>query len=43
MPDENARRIVIIGSGFSGICLGIRLKRAGISYAIVFNDGCFRF
>lgn len=26
------RHIVIIGSGFSGVCLGIRLKRAGIHH-----------
>ena len=30
MRDETDRRIVIIGSGFSGICLGIELERAGI-------------
>ncbi len=24
------RRIVVIGSGFSGLCLGIQLKQAGI-------------
>ena len=32
MPDSRrpARRIVIIGSGFSGLCLGIQLRRAGI-------------
>ena len=32
MPDRklHERRIVIIGSGFSGLCLGIQLKKAGI-------------
>ncbi len=28
--DSPRRRIAIIGSGFSGLCLGIRLKKAGI-------------
>jgi cation diffusion facilitator CzcD-associated flavoprotein CzcO len=27
---QTARRIAIIGSGFSGLCLGIQLRRAGI-------------
>ncbi len=30
MPHESERRIIIVGSGFSGICLGIKLKLAGI-------------
>ena len=30
MPHEIERRIVIVGSGFSGICLGMKLKLAGI-------------
>jgi cation diffusion facilitator CzcD-associated flavoprotein CzcO len=30
MPNKAERQIVIIGSGFSGICLGIKLKLAGI-------------
>jgi cation diffusion facilitator CzcD-associated flavoprotein CzcO len=30
MSDATERRIVIIGSGFSGLCLGIDLLRAGI-------------
>jgi len=29
-PGTGERRIVIIGSGFSGLCLGIQLRRAGI-------------
>src|SRR5439155_399778 len=32
------RRIAIIGSGFSGLCLGIRLKQAGIDR---FRGACF--
>jgi cation diffusion facilitator CzcD-associated flavoprotein CzcO len=31
------RRIVIIGSGFSGICLGIQLKQAGIETFTIFE------
>jgi cation diffusion facilitator CzcD-associated flavoprotein CzcO len=31
------RRIVIIGSGFSGICLGIKLKQAGIETFTIFE------
>jgi cation diffusion facilitator CzcD-associated flavoprotein CzcO len=31
------RRIAIIGSGFSGLCLGIRLKRAGIESFTIFE------
>ncbi len=30
MSNDNERQIVIVGSGFSGICLGIKLKQAGI-------------
>ena len=31
------RRIAIIGSGFSGICLGIQLKKAGIESFTIFE------
>ncbi|MFM7144545.1 MAG: NAD(P)-binding protein, partial [Alphaproteobacteria bacterium] len=31
------RRIAIIGSGFSGLCLGIRLKQAGIESFTIFE------
>src|SRR5437879_10365662 len=31
------RRIAIIGSGFSGLCLGIQLKRAGIDAFTIFE------
>jgi len=31
------RRIAIIGSGFSGLCLGIRLKQAGIDSFTIFE------
>jgi cation diffusion facilitator CzcD-associated flavoprotein CzcO len=34
---SGARRIVIIGSGFSGICLGIKLKQAGIETFTIFE------
>ena len=30
VPSQARRRIAIIGSGFSGLCLGIKLKEAGI-------------
>jgi cation diffusion facilitator CzcD-associated flavoprotein CzcO len=33
------RRIAIIGSGFSGLCLGIQLKKAGIESFTIFNLG----
>jgi len=31
------RRIAIIGSGFSGLCLGIQLKKAGIDAFTIFE------
>src|SRR5467141_2951004 len=31
------RRIAIIGSGFSGLCLGIQLKKAGIDAFAIFE------
>jgi len=33
----SARRIAIIGSGFSGLCLGIQLKRLGIDSFTIFE------
>ena len=33
----NGPRIAIIGSGFSGICLGIQLKKAGIHSFTIFE------
>jgi len=30
-------RVVIIGSGFSGLCMGIRLKQAGIDSFTIFE------
>jgi cation diffusion facilitator CzcD-associated flavoprotein CzcO len=35
--DCHQRRIAIIGSGFSGICLGIQLKKAGIESFTIFE------
>ena len=32
-----SRRIGIIGSGFSGLCLGIQLKRAGFDSFTIFE------
>src|SRR5689334_2211681 len=32
-----ARRIAIIGSGFSGLCLGMQLKRAGIDAFTIYE------
>src|SRR3984885_9542928 len=32
-----SRRIAIIGSGFSGLCLGIQLKRLGIDSFTIFE------
>lgn len=39
MPDtaSRPRTIAIIGSGFSGLCLGIQLKRAGIDSFTIFE------
>src|SRR2546428_13361785 len=39
MPDsgDQKRRIAIIGSGFSGLCLAIQLKKAGIESFTVFE------
>ncbi|MGB9382842.1 flavin-containing monooxygenase [Candidatus Binatus sp.] len=39
MPTNNraTRRIAIIGSGFSGLCLGIQLKRLGIDSFTIFE------
>jgi cation diffusion facilitator CzcD-associated flavoprotein CzcO len=39
MPSNNhpTRRIAIIGSGFSGLCLGIQLKRLGIHSFTIFE------
>jgi cation diffusion facilitator CzcD-associated flavoprotein CzcO len=39
MPDSASRRrrIAIIGSGFSGLCLGIQLKRAGLESFTIFE------
>jgi cation diffusion facilitator CzcD-associated flavoprotein CzcO len=37
MGMPHARRIAIIGSGFSGLCLGIRLKRAGIDSFTIYE------
>ncbi|HZR84023.1 MAG TPA: NAD(P)/FAD-dependent oxidoreductase [Candidatus Binatia bacterium] len=34
---RRGRRIAIIGSGFSGLCLGIRLKQAGIESFTIFE------
>jgi cation diffusion facilitator CzcD-associated flavoprotein CzcO len=34
---NGGRRIAIIGSGFSGLCLGIRLKRAGIDTFTIYE------
>ncbi|MDO8433359.1 MAG: NAD(P)/FAD-dependent oxidoreductase [Candidatus Binatus sp.] len=34
---QPVRRIAIIGSGFSGLCLGIQLKKAGISSFTIFE------
>ncbi|MEH6606900.1 MAG: NAD(P)/FAD-dependent oxidoreductase [Pseudomonadales bacterium] len=31
MSSQNRSKVVIIGSGFSGICLGIKLKEAGLN------------
>jgi cation diffusion facilitator CzcD-associated flavoprotein CzcO len=41
MPAPITRRIAIIGSGFSGLCLGIRLKQAGIDSFTIYekSDG----
>lgn len=36
-PQAAQRRIAIIGSGFSGLCLGIQLKRAGIHSFTIFE------
>jgi 4-hydroxyacetophenone monooxygenase len=30
--------VIIVGAGFSGVCMAIRLKQAGISYVIVERD-----
>jgi len=35
MPDPGRRKCIIIGSGFSGICLAIKLKQQGIEDFIV--------
>src|ERR1700685_4447112 len=37
MPTNVTRRIAIIGSGFSGLCLGIQLKRLGIDSFTIFE------
>src|SRR5207245_5733897 len=39
MPDsaDQKRRIAIIGSGFSGLCLGIQLKKAGSESFTIFE------
>jgi len=39
MPDsgDQKRRIAIIGSGFSGLCLAIQLKKAGIESFTIFE------
>ncbi|MEN8182224.1 MAG: NAD(P)/FAD-dependent oxidoreductase [Myxococcota bacterium] len=34
---DSSRQIAIIGSGFSGVCLGIQLKRAGIDSFTIFE------
>jgi len=34
---SDTRRIAIIGSGFSGLCLGIQLKQAGIDTFTIFE------
>ena len=36
-PGGDGPRIAIIGSGFSGICLGIQLKKAGIHSFTIFE------
>lgn len=36
-PSTRTLRIAIIGSGFSGLCLGIRLKKAGNNDFIIFE------
>ncbi len=36
-PQAAERRIAIIGAGFSGLCLGIQLKRAGIHSFTIFE------
>jgi cation diffusion facilitator CzcD-associated flavoprotein CzcO len=36
-PQQATRRIAIIGSGFSGLCLGIQLKQAGIDSFTIFE------
>ncbi len=35
--ERKARRIAIIGSGFSGLCLGIQLKKAGQNNFVIFE------
>ena len=36
-PGERRPRIAIVGSGFSGICLAIQLKRAGFESFTIFE------
>jgi cation diffusion facilitator CzcD-associated flavoprotein CzcO len=37
LNSRTSRRIAIIGSGFSGLCLGIQLKRLGIDSFTIFE------
>ena len=34
---SNSRRIAIIGSGFSGLCLGMQLKRSGVDSFTIYE------
>ena len=37
MAQAEGPRIAVVGSGFSGVCLGIQLKKAGIDSFTLFE------